>query len=376
MDVDEAVPIIIDNGSGVSKSGFAGDDAPRSVIPSVIGRPRYESVITAMANKEAYVGDEAQTKRGMLSLHHPIEHGYVNNWEDMERLWNQIFYNELRVAPEEHPVLLTDPPLNPKNNRERMATIMFEGFSVPALYISLQAVLSLYASGRMTGIVVDSGDGVTHNIPIYEGYAISSAIDRLDLAGREVTEYLMRLLRGRAYTFRSTSEREVVREIKESIAYVAQDYEEEMAKAETSMEIEKKYELPDGQVITLGNERFRCAEALMRPALIGKECPGIAESTFQSIGKTDRNTRRDLYANVVLSGGSTMFPGMPERMKKDIAGMAPESAKIRIIAQPERKYCVWIGGSILGSLSTFRNIWIRKEDYDECGPGIIHKKCL
>ncbi|KAL5961738.1 actin [Taenia solium] len=376
MHGDEAVPIVIDNGSGVSKSGFAGEDSPRSVIPSVVGRPKYESVITAMAEKDAYVGDEAQTKRGMLFLKHPIEHGYVNDWEDMEKLWNQIFFNELRVNPEEHPVLLTDPPLNPKANRERMATIMFETFNVPAMYIALQAVLALHASGRMTGLVLDSGDGATHTIPVYEGYAITSAIDRLDLAGREVTEYLMRLLRGRGSAFRSTSEREVVREIKERLGYVARDFEAELVRAETTCEVEKSYELPDGHVITIGSERFQCAEALMRPALIGKECPGLAESVFQSIGRSDMNTRKDLYYNVVLSGGSTMFSGMADRLKKDISEMAPSSVNVRIVAQPERKYCVWIGGSILGSLSSFRKVWISKEDYEEVGPGIVHKKCL
>nr|CDS30597.1 actin [Hymenolepis microstoma] len=376
MNADEAVPVVIDNGSGISKSGFAGEDSPRSVIPSVIGRPKYESVIRAISEKDSFVGDEAQSKRGMLCLKHPIEHGYVTDWGDMEKLWNQIFYNELRISPDEHPILLTDPPLNPKANRERMATIMFETFNVPAMYISLQAVLALHASGRMTGLVLDSGEGATHTIPVYEGYSISSAIDRLDLAGREVTEYLMRLLRGRGNAFRSTSEREVVREMKEKLAYVALDYEDELIKAETTCEIEKDYELPDGNIITLGSERFQCAEALMRPELIGKECPGLADSIYQSIKKSDMNTRRDLYHNIVLSGGSTMFNGMAERLKKDISDMAPSSMNVRIIAQPERKYCVWIGGSIMGSLSSFRKIWISKEDYEEVGPGIVHKKCI
>uniref|UniRef100_A0A5K3FBJ2 Actin n=1 Tax=Mesocestoides corti TaxID=53468 RepID=A0A5K3FBJ2_MESCO len=364
MNAGDSVPIVIDNGSGLSKSGFAGEDAPRSVIPSIIGRPKYESVITAMAEKNTYIGDEAQTKRGMLSLKHPIEHGFVNNWEDMEKLWNQIFFTELRVAPEEHPVLLTDPPLNPKANRERITTIMFETFNVPAMYIALQAVLALHASGRMTGLVLDSGDGATHTIPVYEGYGITSAIERLDLAGR------------RGIAFRTTSEREVVREIKERLAYVAIDYDDELLKAGTTCDLEKSYELPDGNVIRLGSERFQCAEALLRPSLIGMEGPGIAESAFQTIGRTDLSTRRDLYDNIVLSGGSTMFPGMQDRLKKEITNMAPPSARVRIVAQPERKYCVWIGGSILGSLSSFSKIWISKDEYDEVGPGIVHKKCI
>nr|XP_026694199.1 actin, clone 302-like [Ciona intestinalis] len=323
--------------------------------------------------QHSYVGDEAQSKRGVLTLKYPIEHGIVTNWDDIEKIWHHTFYNELRVAPEEHPVLLTEAPLNPKDNRKKMTQMMFETFNTPAMYVAIQALLSLYGAGRITGVVCGSGDGVSHTVPIYEGYIVPDTISRIDIAGRDITNHMMQTLRGRRFLL---AESEIVRELKEKICYVALDFEQEMQKVTNSHSLEKWHELPDGQVINVKSERFCSPETLFRPDLIDMNSSGIHESANNSIMKCDVDIRKNLYANVVLSGGSTMFPGFAKRLKKEITALAPPNTNSKIIAPAERKYSVWIGGSILASLSTFQQMWISKQEYDESGPSIVHRKCF
>ncbi|EGD74304.1 actin A3 [Salpingoeca rosetta] len=372
----DAPAVVLDNGSFECKAGFAGEDEPRAVFPAVVGRPHHHGQADAgHKHRDAYVGAEALEKSDVLTLRYPVEHRIVTNWDDMEKIWHHTFHNELKVDPEKQPVLLTEPPLNPKPNREKMTQIMFETFNTPAAYLSNQAVLSLYACGRTTGIVLDSGYDVTHTVPISEGYALPHAILRLDLAGRHLTNYMMNLLTERGYSFTTTAERDTARDIKEKLSYVALDFEQEMATAASSSSLEKSYDLPDGQSITIGNERFRCPEALFQPSLLDIEATGIHEQLNTSVLRCDLDIYRVMLNNIVLSGGTTLFPGIAKRMQKEMTALAPAALSVKIAPPADSKYAVWEGGAILTSLSTFEDLWISKAEYDESGPSIVHRKC-
>mmetsp|Transcript_30564 Transcript_30564/g.33382 ORF Transcript_30564/g.33382 Transcript_30564/m.33382 type:complete len:410 (+) Transcript_30564:45-1274(+) len=403
-------PIVIDNGSGVIKAGFAGADKPKVVFRSCVGRIKHPRVMPggALEGNDLFIGTKVEEHRGALRIDYPIEHGIIQNWSDMEKVWSHLYSKDhLNVISEDHAVLLTEAPLNPYTNRERAAEIFFEGLNVPALYFSIQAILSLYASGRTTGVVLDSGDGVTHVVPVYEGLAMPHAIMRMDVAGRAVTHQLQRLLRRSGYSFHTSSELEIVRQIKENSCYIAfnaqkaeEQYLHPSASSATSVTaassstanvgtatassgtgsnpLKQVYKLPDGSSIELGPEVFRAPEVLFQPELLGLEYKGTHDCLLQSIMKTDLDLRRTLLSQIVLSGGSTLFPGYGERLLHELRKhpLAPKEAKIRIAAPPERLYSTWIGGSILASLSTFKNMWITKAEYLEYGSKILSTKSL
>jgi len=278
---------------------------------------------------------------------------------------------------EDHPVLLTEPPLNPRSNRDYAAQILFETFNVPALYNSVQAVLSLYASGRTTGIVLDAGDGVSHAVPVYDGFAIPNSIRRIDVAGRDVTEYLQTQLRKAGYVFHTSAEKEIVREIKEKKSYIALDpNKEEKEWSGTSSKASSKeidYVLPDGKTIKLGPERFRAPEILFDPERIGLEYQGVHQIVVEAIARTDMDLRKALYSSIVLSGGSTLTKGFGDRLLHEVQRLAVKDMRIKIFAPPERKYTTWTGGSILAGLSTFKKMWVDKDEWQE-NPDIIHQK--
>ena len=382
VDADsDSQAVIIDNGSGMVKAGFSGEEAPTEVFPSIVGVPLNKSALLGVSQKDHYIGEEAIQKQGVLKVSYPIASGKVTDWDDMTRVWYHCFYTCLRVEPKDiSGVLLTEAPLQPKENREKMAEIMFENFQVRNFYVAIQAVMSLYSAGRTTGLVVDSGDGVSHTVPVYEGFSIPHAIKRMDIAGRVITKYVQSLVQehlGKAMT--SSSEWDVVRKIKEDLCFVcpkAEEFAQKTQEAATSSADDANYTLPDQEVLCVkGIVRFTGPELLFQPSLNGLSCDSLDHLTVSSIQESDLDVRRELAKNLILSGGTTMFEGLTERLKNEVDAKLPAGNEVRICADPARKYSVWRGASTLSSLSSFASQWVSQEEYNELGAAIIHRKC-
>ena len=370
---EEKQTIIIDNGSSISKVGFGGDEYPRTIFPTCIGYSKCSDNNSGEDKHKFLVGADAEAKRNLFNLYYPIERGNIRNWDDMEKIWKHIYPNELCADSEEHKVLITEPPMNPKENKEKIAQIMFETLKVPGLYIANPGILGLYSCGRFNGISIDLGDSITQFIPGFEGYPLPHSIQSINLGGRDLTEFMMKLLNDTAKKFSNNGGKEIIKKIKESSTYVALDFEKD-SKSVNPFD----YELPDGTHVIITDQRIKCPEALFKPAMIDKDENGIEQICNDSIQKCDIDIQKDLYNNIILCGGTSFFNGLKERLTKEIKSLAPDSMKekVKIIASPERKFSVWIGGSICASISTFEDKYITKAEYQEFGLNIVYNKCL
>ncbi|MBI6703574.1 actin family protein [Pseudomonas viridiflava] len=361
--------VVIDMGSAITKIGFVGEKTPRAMIPTVIGKPKSGANQTTV-----YVGEEALTKRESLNLNYPVVFGIVTNWDDFEKVIHHAFHDILKISPEDHPILLTEPPLNPKANRERMTQIMFESFDCPAFYTSINAVLSLYATRTTTGVVLDVGDSVICAAPIYEGYLLPHATLKLNTGGRHLTEALAERLSKSSLDSIALNERtSVARYFKERLSCAALTADRV---AQTGVGLfEKTYSLPGHEDIFVAKD-FHCAEALFRPSLAGEGSGGIQNLIHQSITKCDADIQKDLWSNIVLSGGSAAFEKLGNRLQTELSALAPTTTEVKVTAPIECTYLSWFGGSVLIDQSTFQQMWITRQEYDENGPSIVYRKCF
>ncbi|XP_020941112.1 actin-85C-like [Sus scrofa] len=369
------LPLICDYGSGISKVGFAGTEAPLAVFPTILGKLRHDNLLVGMEEEDWFIGNEVQTNREKLNLLYPISRASVTNWDHMEKIWHHSFYQVLHVAPEQHPLMVTEPPLNPLSNKEQVSQILFETFCVPALFLANQGVLSLYASGQTSGMTIESGEGMTYFGPIIDGCPLHQSTFQVDIAGQDLTLYLLQLLSESGHPLVSTADRDRVRDLKEKYCYVALDFEKEKMEA-NSPSYAQKCQLPDGQEIDLGRERFFCPEALFRPNLIGRNRLGTHMTAFQCISSCSPALWKVLFGHIFLSGGTGTCSGLRFRLQREISALVSPKINVKVSTCPYSIYGAWVGGSILCSLSTFKDMWVTNAEYKDIGSSIVGRRSL
>ncbi|BES92145.1 alpha-centractin [Nesidiocoris tenuis] len=362
-------PIVIDSGTAVVKAGFAGSNRPECVFPNYVGAPKHTRVMCGELDGDSFVGQKAQEHRGVLALRYPMECAAVTDWADMERVWSHVYGPyQLNADPAEHSVLMTEPALATPSSRRRAAEIFFETFNAPGIHFAMQGLLGLYATGRTTGVVCDSGEGATQAIAACEGYVIPACTNRIDIAGKEVTKYLKTLLRAELSTsYNILSDYEAIKDIKEKICFV-RSAETDKIKPKIKS---PSFTLPDGISVQIKGARYEAPELLFRPDIIGDESPGVQEILTDSIRNADVDLRRILCQNIVVSGGTSLMPGYNARLFDEVKKILPKNVQIKIAAPKERSVAVWIGGSVLALLDTFNRTLITKADYYEHGPSIL-----
>lgn len=401
--------IVIDNGTGYTKLGYAGNKEPQFIIPSTIaikegmkvGDQALRRLTRGIDDLDFFIGDEASEASGYL-LKYPIRHGIVEDWDLMERYWEQCIFKYLRAEPEDHYFLLTEPPLNTPENREYTAEIMFESFNVPGLYIAVQAVLALAASWTsrpvgertLTGIVIDSGDGVTHCIPVAEGYVIGSCIKHIPIAGRNITRFIQSILRDREPNIPPEQSLETAKAIKERFCYICPDLAKEFEKYDKNPSKWIKQYVGQNHItkapfeVDVGFERFLGPEIFFNPEIANSDfLAPLSEIVDDCIQNSPIDVRRPLYKNIVLSGGSTMFRDFDRRLQRDIQRLVnarlktsyslsqgrlePTPINVQVLSHHMQRYAVWFGGSMLASTAEFYSTYCHtKAQYDEWGPSI------
>lgn len=413
--------VVVDVGSGYTKMGYAGNIEPQLVIPTCVansargGRGVHISQPQGMgiADADFYIGEEAYARKDspLYLLSYPVSRGRIENWDDMERFMQQAIFRNLRCVPEDHNFLLTESPFNTPQNRELTAEIMFETFNVKGLHIAVQAVLALYAqwvndtkvvemhdahhaSPDLTGLVVDSGDGLTHVIPVADGFVVSSCIQEIPLAGRHVTQFVSDMLTDRGEPVPPEQRMEAARQIKEQHAYICKDVVEEYQKFDRDPRKFKTFsgvtqKNKDPWSIQIGYERFLAPEIFFNPEIfVDNVTTPLQEVVDSCILQCPIDYRRRLYSNIVLSGGSTTFQNFKERLQHDLqrvvdarlhqaelaSGMPPKPIPVQVHGGRQRKqqrYAAWLGGSLVAQEQQFQSAFKTKQEYEEVGPSCM-----
>ena len=377
--VDAQIHCVIDNGSGYMKAGFSGEESPRVLFPTIVGKTKVKGIFVGDEKKESIIGSEAEKKFGILDISYPIQGGKIVNWNEMERIWTNTFYSELKIAPEEHNILLSESPFTSREDREKTLETMFETFNCASVYIEAQSVLAAYSVGKSTGISVDCGHTSLNFAPVYEGFLIKNCVHHIPIGGKDINDFLINLLMRNGQVIESKMQKQSITKAKELYCYICQNYEDEVIRIfENNNDEVKEWELPDKRKIKIGNERFQSTEILFEPNKYGYNCINFKELFQQTVKSIDSDLRETMLLNIIFNGGTTLFKGFKNRVTKEIEEAGKDYPyKKKIHTYPEAQFMAWIGGSILSSLSNFEKLWITKAEYKEEGKAsIVHKKCF
>mmetsp|Transcript_56091 Transcript_56091/g.88910 ORF Transcript_56091/g.88910 Transcript_56091/m.88910 type:complete len:403 (-) Transcript_56091:205-1413(-) len=376
--------IVLDNGSGYLKVGFSGEDAPRAVLPTIVatktddeGNAEEHGGMESQKKSQAFFGDEAlneawPAQSANTIVTNPVERGEIRfdqHYKDtLESLWDYTFRSVLGVEQEELPILIADPlPLGQSAYQSRawIADIMFEKFKVKSLAIFNSAVLSLFSTGRTRGLVVESGEGITQAVPVFEGYAIPHAIFKMEVAGYDITQTVMEMMVSQKGAEHAEN-RKVMQDLKEKTCSIALDYNSAMKGPDTADEESKSFELPDKNIIQVGRDiRLGAPEILFGSRDRGNQ--SIQKICLDAINTCDMDFQMDLIRSLVVAGGTTMLPGFAPRLKTELSSLLPgeKARQIDVIVDSQRKYAAWIGGSMFASLSTFDQVAITRQEYED-----------
>ena len=374
--VDSQIHCVIDNGSGYMKAGFSGEEAPKIMFPTMVGKTKVEGIYVGDEKKESIIGSEAEKKFGILDISYPIQGGTIVNWDEMERIWANTFYGELKISPEEHNLLLSESPFITRKDREKMLEMMFETFNCASTYLVAQSVLAAYSVGKSTGISIDCGHTSLNFAPIYEGFLQRHCVQHIPIAGKDINDILINLLIKNGQVIDSKMQKQSIIKAKESFCFLRYDNEDEIEKKKE--EETKEWELPDKKKITINKERFQATEVLFDPKQFGYDYPNFQELFKKTVKSIDSDLREIMLANIIFNGGTTLIKGFKNRVTQEIeqAGQDYEFKK-KVHTYPEAQFMAWLGGSILTSLTNFENLWITKAEYKEEGKAtIVHKKCF
>ena len=366
-------PIIIDIGTSSIKAGLSGQEKPSLIFPNYFGEMKYSKSVGSWKDddKKHIIGNDCNKYFGVVKLKYPLSHGIFNNSEDISSIFEYIYSNlDMSITEiKEHPVLIAEPLLNPQENRRNIAKVLFDTYKIEQIFFASQPILSLFSTSSTSGAVLESGDGVTQSCIIYEGYTIPGSYKRINLGGKEVTEYLQYLLNKKGHELRNSDGFQITKKIKEELC--------EICSPENENKLEpKNYTLPDDSILEIGEERRLAPEILFNPLIREYEYPEIQEILAESINKTNVDLKLQLYGSILLSGGNTNIKGMKERIYKEIKKLAPKKAKIRLHTPSNPENCCWIGGNIISSLEISKEMWISVKEYMEKGENILHTRTI